>query len=494
MESQVRGFNLLPILPVTADLILLGVPPTWLSKRKQFLILSKAGKPIYSRHGTAEELSVNLGVMHTIIASYESSSDSLQSFAMGDCTCVVLSRGPVLLIAFSRLDETESQISNQLEALYNQILSTLTLPRLEQIFSNRASTDLRKHLKGTESLLDGLSDSFTRGSPASLLSALECLKLKKTHRHLINNTLLRAKTHSLLYGLIVAQGKLVSVLRPRRHSLHPGDLHLVFNMLFEADGIKKDLDENWIPLCLPAFNPNGFVYAYVGFAYDNSHQRSMGSADLEWEEDVALILISANRDSFFELQKMKRAVVTDLRQNGGLDSIRSAIIEGRPSITKIDPGSLSRHFLYKSRANVQYLASDYNSHFLLPWNRRKLYDLYHQLHGDLHSKHNRSKVLHRTAFECTSLAWMSASFELYLIAESGVSKATLGQSAAKIVQWAQSQEERLFIVGGAVSSCQAITIVTRSRHANRSSDLLGAASSSGCRTIRHYGHPLKFLL
>ena len=211
-------------------------------------------------------------------------------------------------MAISKLGESDTQLRVQLEALYMQILSTLTLPVLSQLFSNRPSTDLRRPLQGTEPLLSALADTFTRGSSSTLLSALECLSIRKTHRQVINSTLLQKRCESLLYGLIVAGGRLVSVVRPRRHSLHPSDLQLIFNMLFEADGVKAGGGENWIPLCLPGFNKNGYLYMYVSFIQLGNINEIGG--DLSGKKDeAAVLLISAKRDSFYELRDMRDSVI-----------------------------------------------------------------------------------------------------------------------------------------------------------------------------------------
>lgn len=274
---------------------------------KHFLILSSAGKPIYSRHGDDELISEYIGIVHAIISSFQTAVDSLKSFTAGLVRFVVMAEGPLYLVAISRLGESDSQLMAQLEALYMQVLSTLTLPTLRTLFSNRPSTDLRRPLQGTEPLLSALADTFTRGSAPTLLSALECLKMRKSHREGINNALLKTKASSLLYGLIVAGGRLVSVIRPRKHSLHPSDLQLIFNMLFEAGGVKAGEGENWIPLCLPAFNNRGYLYMYVSFLgeYANDNQRN-GSGK---EDQVALILISADKESFYALKQMREEVM-----------------------------------------------------------------------------------------------------------------------------------------------------------------------------------------
>ncbi len=237
----------------------------------------------------------------------------MKSFTAGEARFVVLSKGPLHLVAVSRLVESDAQLRSQLDALYMQILSTLTLPTLTHLFSVRPSTDLRRPLQGTETLLSSLADSFTRGSPSTLLSALECLKIRKAHRAVINNTLLKCRVDNLLYGLVVAGGRLVSVIRPKRHSLHPGDLQLIFNMVFEADGVKAGGGEPWIPMCLPGFNNKGYLYMYVSFLELQDDMVKEISAEEEAtslkDDAVAILLISANKEAFFDLQKMKNSVV-----------------------------------------------------------------------------------------------------------------------------------------------------------------------------------------
>lgn len=281
----------------------------WKAKHKHFLILSSAGKPIYSRHGDDNLITSSVGIVHTIISFYEDTDDQLMGFTAGDTRFVIMSQGPLYLVAISKLGESDAQLRAQLEALYMQILSTLTLPTLNHLFANRPSTDLRRPLKGTEVLLSALADSFTRGSSSALLSALECLKMKITQRHVINDTLLRHRCPSLLYGLVVAGGRLVSVARPRKHSLHPSDLQLIFNMLFEADGIKEGGGENWIPLCLPGFNKRGYLYMYVSFVSTSEQAVSKVDDVSDPQNTIVILLISADKESFYELREMRNSVV-----------------------------------------------------------------------------------------------------------------------------------------------------------------------------------------
>ncbi|KAF4460522.1 vacuolar fusion MON1 [Fusarium albosuccineum] len=425
----------------------------WKSKLKHYLILSSAGKPIWSRHGDLGLINSSMGVVQTIISFYEGAKNPLQAFSAGDTRFVISTEGPLYFVAISKLTESDAQLRAQLEALYMQILSTLTLPRLTHIFANRPSTDLRKPLEGTESLLSSLADTFTKGSPSALLGSLECLRLRKSQRHTINNTFLKLRAEKLLYGLIVAGGKLVSVIRPRRHSLHPSDLQLIFNMLFESDGIKGGGGENWIPLCLPAFNNKGYLYMYVSFFDGASGEQASSPAAAQGhsaDDEIAMILISADRESFFELKQMRDNVAQQLAKNGTLAIIQNATRLGRPKVPDIAPGSQVSHFLYKSRANVQFCMASLEPSFTKLVERRRLMTAYHELHTAIHAKHAHLKVLHSVGDDATSLAWITPVFEFYCVAGPNVSRATITQGANKIIQWAKREEERLFIIGGGV--------------------------------------------
>ncbi|CAJ2501554.1 Uu.00g044070.m01.CDS01 [Anthostomella pinea] len=420
----------------------------WKSKLKHYMILSSAGKPIYSRHGDLGLINSSMGVVQTIISFYEGAKNRLLGFTAGDTRFVIATEGPLYLVAISSLGESDSQLRAQLDALYMQILSTLTLPTLTSIFANRPSSDLRRPLQGTESLLSSLADSFTKGSPSALLGALECLKLRKSQRHSINNAFLKARAENILYGLIVAGGKLVSVIRPRRHSLHPSDLQLIFNMLFESGGIKSGGGENWIPLCLPAFNNRGYLYMYVSFL--DRQPTETGSDPTAAGEEIALILVSPDKESFFALQQMRDDVVTELKKKGLLNIIRTAAHKGRSPINEIAPGTYISHFLFKSKANVQFCMPSLQPAFASLVSRRRLMSLYANLHATVHARHSHLKILHCVNEDTTSLAWVTPIFEFYCVAGPNASRAVMTQGANKVIQWAKREEERLFILGGGV--------------------------------------------
>lgn len=77
-------------------------------------------------------------------------------------------------------------------------------------------------------------------------------------------------------------------------------------------------------------------------------------------------------------------------------------------------------------------------------------DLYSRLHARIHAKPTSLKIHHESSTTNICLAWMTPLFELYAVAPATVSRQALAQAAMKVVQWVRKEEERVFIIGGAV--------------------------------------------
>lgn len=80
----------------------------------------------------------------------------------------------------------------------------------------------------------------------------------------------------------------------------------------------------------------------------------------------------------------------------------------------------------------------------------RLLSLYHCLHASVHAKNAHLSVHYCVSREATSLTWVTPLFELYCVAGTSTSRNALAQCANKVVQWACREEERIFIIGGAV--------------------------------------------
>lgn len=405
----------------------------FLNQKKQYFVLSTAGKLVYSMHGSDQLVTSYVGILQAILSFFETTDkkDNLKSFRAGNTIFVATIESPLILIAVDKLGQSEQQLRTQLSVLYAQILSTLTKSQIAKVFETRKNFDLRTLLGGTEVFLQALTREMTLGSPSVLLGALECLKVRKSVREKINNLLMECRTPNLLYGMIVSNFRLVSVVRPRRHSLHPPDLYLVFSMLFNTTSF-RDGGEHWTPICLPKFNATGFLYAYINF----------------FSKNTALVLISPDKNAFYELREAKLKILKLLQEQKLDELIEQSVERGRFKTLDI-PVPLIRHFLYKSKTHVQFVMPTFETHYYEPEMRQKLMTLYHQLHGFIHSKKGPLRVYYTMRHSTTALAWITPSFEMYCVTGT-TTKEAVSQSVRAVVSWIRQNEERLFIVGGAV--------------------------------------------
>lgn len=86
----------------------------WLNQREHFFVLSSAGKPIYSLHGSEDKLATLYGVMQALVSVVQASQDVIMSIHAIGVKFVFLLKGPLILVAVSRRSLSVQQIQLQL--------------------------------------------------------------------------------------------------------------------------------------------------------------------------------------------------------------------------------------------------------------------------------------------------------------------------------------------------------------------------------------------
>jgi hypothetical protein len=141
-------------------------------------------------------------------------------------------------------------------------------------------------------------------------SSLHCLKLDPAVRsraanHLVPSSKMKVRTvcwqsqrvlmvyryQDLLYLILVARGRVITLARPKKHSIHPAgnvgpiqfavsyisfsvDLHILMNTAHSPSIMNSSASASWLPLCLPKYNPSGFVHVFVTFLQPESRPDS----------------------------------------------------------------------------------------------------------------------------------------------------------------------------------------------------------------------------
>ena len=247
---------------------------------------------------------------------------------------VFLSKSPLVLVAVSQTRQSDKEMIRELQYIYYQIVSLLTLTQLNHIFQAKKNYDLRRLLAGSEHLIDNLLRRLDR-DPGLLLSAVTCLPLASSSRDAVSASLQAAKAPSLVFSILMAGERLVTLVRKKDQYLHHMDLHLVFNLVCSSSSSFRE-GEGWTPICLPKFNSAGFFHAHISY--------------LEPASELCLILVSTDREEFFSLSDCKQRFLERLRKRNAYQALKEAVKTPSYSVDLVGIPEL-RHFLYKSKSS-----------------------------------------------------------------------------------------------------------------------------------------------
>ncbi|XP_056129837.1 vacuolar fusion protein MON1 homolog A [Lampris incognitus] len=400
----------------------------WRSHRKHVFVLSEAGKPIYSRYGTEEALSSTMGVMMALVSFVEADKNIIRSIHADGYKVVFLSKSPLVLVGVSRTCQSDKELTRELQYIYYQIVSLLTLTQLNHIFQHKQNYDLRRLLAGSEHLTDNLLHRLDR-DPGLLLSAVTCLPLASSTRDMVSSSLQAAKAKSLVFSILLSGDRLVTLVRKRDQYLHHMDLHLVFNLVGSSSSFREG--EGWTPICLPKFNTAGFFHAHISY--------------LEPASDLCLILVSTDREDFFNLSDCKRRFLERLSKRSAYESLKEAVKCPSYSVAQVGIPEL-RHFLYKSKSSGLYTSPDLPIVYQADEEQERLMGLYQDLHSRLHHPTRPLRSIYHSAETENLLAWVTSGFELYLCFSPLATKALAVSAVNKLLKWIRREEDRLFIL------------------------------------------------
>ena len=227
---------------------------SWRNKLKHFFILSEAGKPIYSRHGDEDQLASLMAVMQATVSFVQDMGDNIRAIRSKGTTIVFLNRKPLILVGVSHMLDNVTQLIVQMTYMYHQVLSVMTQSQLTRIFDQKKGYDLRKMIAGSERLLDSLAHSMEEDPAPFMLSAVQVLPMPSSLRDNVSSVIKQycSKTQNVVFALLIANNRLITLVRMKKYYIHPADLHLIFNLVNSSESFK--LSESWTPICLPKFD------------------------------------------------------------------------------------------------------------------------------------------------------------------------------------------------------------------------------------------------
>ncbi|CAB4063474.1 MON1 [Lepeophtheirus salmonis] len=373
----------------------------WRCQEKHFFVLSEAGKPIYSRHGDENELASLTAVMQALVSFVQDLDDSIKCISFDDAQISFLIKPPLILLGTTRRAESHSQMITQLTYIYNQILSVLTLKQLNKIFEKKKSYDLRIMLGGAERLLTHLISAF-QTDPSFMLNSVRVLHLPSSVRDSISNAIhmTLSKTKNVVFVVLMAENHLVTLIRMKQYYIHSADLHILFNFVNSSESLKNS--ESWTPICLPKFNSNGFLHAHVSY--------------LKEDVPVCLLMLTVQKDIFFELSEAKKKIVGILEKNNAIPAMMESLKTCHFDAKSIGVPEI-RHFLYKSKVSGQFTSTTYSPPYNLEEDKRRL----------------------------NIMCWATPTFDIYATFDPLTSRIVSINAVNKLLRWIKKEEGSLFI-------------------------------------------------
>ncbi|KIK57167.1 hypothetical protein GYMLUDRAFT_61477 [Collybiopsis luxurians FD-317 M1] len=238
---------------------------------REYFILTDAGKPVFISRGMDtddSDISSMIGIMQALMSVFIDDGDKLKSINAGKTRITFLQRPPLYYVCVSSWGEPESVARSHLEYLHLQIISVVTAAQLKRIFERRGNFDLRRLLGGADTFLTTMISRLQLDLAISM-SALRCLRLDPALRNkcaqalVPSGKIIKGFTQDILYIILVARGEIITLVRPKKHSVHPADIHILLTTLAAPSITNSLAAAMWVPVCLPKWNEGRMVNAYV---------------------------------------------------------------------------------------------------------------------------------------------------------------------------------------------------------------------------------------
>ncbi|KAG7088288.1 hypothetical protein E1B28_012300 [Marasmius oreades] len=265
----------------------------------------------------------------------------------------------------------------------------------------------------------------------------------------------------VLYVVIIADGQVVTLIRPKKHSIHPSDIHILLNTIQSPSIANSPASASWIPVCLPKFNASGFVNAYISFLAppeeDNTpaspetivNAANTGALGFNPEEQSVVLVCISGGGEFEAIRGWCDQATQRLKSEGLLSILYDTVRSGKANYTVAElriPGL--RHFVYKSRPQVQVTFPIFEDPYDNIDEQRRITTLYQILYDAVHAKSGQEETLKlqfiRTEKECV-MGWITQPFELYIALSPLLPTTAVVGAANAVARWVKRDENRLFL-------------------------------------------------
>ncbi|KNB43762.1 vacuolar fusion protein MON1-like protein [Blastocystis sp. subtype 4] len=344
----------------------------FINTKKQIIILTPAGKPVYSYGYNEDDLAHISGIIQAIDANFSAKGETIKSIETEDGFFVIEWITSLLFFCYTPKEGTTVLlIHEQFHLLYQQLiilLSTTAMDRLQK----KQNYDIRELLGSDPSERNSFTDSagvlttLIEQFDISLCYSLCCYQpvmMSPLTRSNIRDIFLRNKRDDTVYCGLGINEHIVVCLQNKSYPLQPMNQVLLQTMITKTVAYRTS--EGWLPVCITDVRDNAFLHLYVGFVTDEMY--------------VFFVTTAMDPDTFTQYSELKDriynvsicCIVHDqiLLESDRLIELYSLYNE---SFSVVDTGVENLiHFAYKND----------NSQIILPRLDERIYDYrdYHKL-------------------------------------------------------------------------------------------------------------------
>lgn len=320
------------------------------------IVMTDAGKPIFARSGSEEEVSRVCGMLQAIrtysttpMTTTKEHGDQGGSLNLGDIQClrsgsmclVFMIVEAITLVAIStttktankssraahdecgsyrssgsRPEPTEAFLRLQLEYVYANMILSLT-QSVQTMLKDYPGLDVRSLLGSSTELAmrDVIAESEISGEPASFVlgGSPSCFPIDPTVREQVSQILrdVGESTPNTVFALVFSSNQLITLVQPffQPYQLRASDLHLFLHFVGRQSQVFSD--ELWLPVCLPRFNSSGMLYCYTNCL----------------DETTKTILALVSQDGSTDQIMSFRQAASEIRRRLGLEDTPESVLE-----------------------------------------------------------------------------------------------------------------------------------------------------------------------
>ena len=274
------------------------------TKKRHYLIMTDGGKPVYSRYGDEVENNSIFATISAMITKFtifnntDNYKEEINVIANNKNKIVFVKKGQLIFIALSKkVNDSVSLLYSQLEYMYNQLMSILTVSFYEKLEDNPSKC--LTAMGGTEHLFEQIIQ-YSSNSFISLFNSYQIMNFINfgESRDKINKILEENKGNSL-YCILMTPYEIISFAHSNQIVVTSSDLILIQNLIFCTEMLRTQ--ESYVPICLPGISDQGFLQLYSHFS----------------EENIGIIFVTENTDPmcFMEFQQKYHDIYNKLQKS-----------------------------------------------------------------------------------------------------------------------------------------------------------------------------------